>query len=142
MFSRARRRHPAGGPDPPGPAAVAGGQDAELAVDRVGQGKAVPPEGPPVDLGALVYPQLTPQRERLLRKFNRLADAPAGPAAEVYAGVLYQHLGLADLPGDRVLIASALWGVLRPGDRIPHYKLPMNAKVPRVITRSLPRRES
>jgi uncharacterized protein len=98
------------------------------------EGKAEPRHGPPVDLGALVYPQLTPQRERLLRKFKGLADAPAAPAAEVYTGVLYQHLGLADLPGDRVLIASALWGVVRPGDRIPHYKLPMNAKVPRVAS--------
>jgi cytoplasmic iron level regulating protein YaaA (DUF328/UPF0246 family) len=28
-----------------------------------------------------------------------------------------------------VLIASALWGVVRPDDRIPHYKLPPKQKV-------------
>jgi hypothetical protein len=48
--------------------------------------------------------------------------------------VLYQRLGLADLPGERVLIASALWGMVRPEDRIPHYKLPIGAKVPRVAS--------
>jgi cytoplasmic iron level regulating protein YaaA (DUF328/UPF0246 family) len=31
-----------------------------------------------------------------------------------------------------VLIASALWGVVRPDDRIPHYKLPPKEKLPRI----------
>lgn len=58
-----------------------------------------------------------------------LRTAPAIPAAELYTGVLFTALGLADLPWDRVLIASALWGVVRPGDRIPAYRLDMSAKV-------------
>jgi cytoplasmic iron level regulating protein YaaA (DUF328/UPF0246 family) len=37
---------------------------------------------------------------------------------------------LADLPWENVLIASALWGVIRPGDRIPAYRLDMSAKPP------------
>src|SRR3954447_15025254 len=94
----------------------------------------MPPPGEPVDLGALAFPQLTPIRERLLKKFKGLDAAPAAPARDVYTGVLYGRLGLADLPGDRVLIASALWGMLRPGDRIPHYKLPIGDKVPRVAS--------
>jgi uncharacterized protein len=96
------------------------------------EGKATPPPGDPVDLQALAFPALTPQRERLLKKLPGVAEAPAAPAAEVYTGVLYQRLGLHDLRGDRVLIASALWGMVRPADRIPHYKLPIGDKLPRV----------
>jgi uncharacterized protein len=46
--------------------------------------------------------------------------------------VLYEHLGLGSLPGDRVLIASALWGFVRPTDRIPAYRLSMGATLPRI----------
>jgi cytoplasmic iron level regulating protein YaaA (DUF328/UPF0246 family) len=61
-----------------------------------------------------------------------LGSAPAGPAAEVYTGVLYDRLKLPELPKraqGRVLIASALWGVLRPTDRIPYYRLSAKAKL-------------
>jgi uncharacterized protein len=64
-----------------------------------------------------------------------LAEAPAAPAAEVYTGVLFERLRLPELPEDarrRVLIASALWGVVRPDDRIPAYRLSMAARLPRV----------
>jgi uncharacterized protein len=100
------------------------------------EGKARPAEGDPVDLAALAHPRLTPQRERLLRKLPGIAEAPAAPAAEVYTGVLFVQLRLPDLPdqGDRVLIASGLWGVVRPADRIPHYKLPIDARLPRMRT--------
>jgi cytoplasmic iron level regulating protein YaaA (DUF328/UPF0246 family) len=62
----------------------------------------------------------------------RLREAPAGPAAEVYAGVLYDRLGLPGLPAaaqERVLIASALWGVVRPSDRIPYYRFSAKARL-------------
>jgi hypothetical protein len=65
----------------------------------------------------------------------KLRGAPAAPAAEVYTGVLYDRLGLPALPAaarKRVLIASALWGVLRPEDRIPYYRLSAKAKLPGV----------
>jgi len=59
--------------------------------------------------------------------------APAAPAAEVYTGVLYQELGMATIgPVEDVLIASALWGFVRPQDRIPAYKLPIGARLPRL----------
>ena len=61
-----------------------------------------------------------------------LSSAPAGPAAAVYTGVLYDRLRLPDLPKraqGRVLIASALWGVLRPGDQIPYYRFSAKAKL-------------
>lgn len=62
-----------------------------------------------------------------------LAGAPAAPAAEVYTGVLYDRLDLPGLPArarERVLIASALWGFLRPSDQIPYYRLSAKAKLP------------
>jgi hypothetical protein len=61
-----------------------------------------------------------------------LSAAPAGPAGAVYTGVLYDRLRLPELPKraqGRVLIASALWGVVRPGDRIPYYRLSAKAKL-------------
>ena len=121
------------------------------------EGKTAPSEGAPVDLDALAFPRLTKTRERLLAVLSRLTlpralkyldisaglaeeaernvtllSAPAAPAHEVYTGVLYEHLGLGSLPGDRVLIASALWGFVRPSDRIPAYRLSMGSTLPRI----------
>lgn len=65
-----------------------------------------------------------------------LRDAPAAPAASVYSGVLYDRLDLPGLPAaarrratKQVLIASALWGFLRPEDRIPYYRLSAKARL-------------
>ena len=68
---------------------------------------------------------------------RELLSAPAAAGAEVYTGVLYDAL---DLPAlhrqgtatDHVLIFSGLWGVLRPGDRIPHYRCSAGARLPAV----------
>jgi len=128
-------------------------------------GKAMPEQGDPVDLDALAFAEeLKAPRSALLDAAERLASrplkravrelgispgqvgdvavntvlrgAPAAPASEVYAGVLYDRLDLPGLPAaarrqaaDRVLIASALWGVLRPGDRIPYYRFPAKARL-------------
>lgn len=101
------------------------------------EGKAQPAPAPPLELDALAFPaELNPVRARLLRALARtqpLAAAPAAPAAEVYTGVLYGRLDLPTIPeADGVLIASGLWGLVRPQDRIPHYKLPLDARVSRV----------
>lgn len=94
-------------------------------------GKASPDRGRRVGLSTLAYPRLREPRERLIDAVDPgLRTAPAIPAAELYTGVLFAALGLADLPWDEVLIASALWGVVRPGDRIPAYRLEMSAKPP------------
>jgi cytoplasmic iron level regulating protein YaaA (DUF328/UPF0246 family) len=64
-----------------------------------------------------------------------LRAAPAAPAATVYTGVLYDRLGLPELSSraqSRVLIASALWGVVRPGDRIPYYRFSAKARLGRI----------
>ncbi len=102
------------------------------------EGKAEPEGGEPVDLDSLVFAaELRKQRQKLLRAVNpKLRKAPAAPAAEVYTGVLYQRLDLAGLSATarrraakRVLIASALWGFVRPTDRIPYYRLPPSTKL-------------
>lgn len=98
-------------------------------------GKAAPePHRAPVDLAELVHAdRLTKPRDRLLRAL-RLTTAPAAPAAEVYTGVLFGQLRLDELRDawDRVLIASALFGVVAPGDRVCAYTLDMGSKVPRL----------
>lgn len=78
---------------------------------------------------------LSPGQASELERNAGLRNAPAAPAAEVYTGVLYERLRLPELPAaarERVLIASALWGVVRPDDRIPAYRLSISARLPRI----------
>ncbi len=126
--------------------------------------KDAPRRGRPVDLEALAFPALTARRDALLRALEALAagprdealsalglseglagevdrdgllrTAPARRAAELYTGVLYEHLDLASLStgakrraGRDVLVASGLWGVVALGDRIPAYRLSMGARL-------------
>ncbi len=102
------------------------------------EGKATPEDGAPVALGSLAFAaELGERRRDLIEALDPgLLDAPAAPAAEVYTGVLYQRLGLPELSAAarrraeaQVLIASALWGFVRPGDRIPAYRLPPSTKL-------------
>lgn len=126
------------------------------------EGKTAPKRGKPLDLDALAYAdELTDTRVSALdalaiaagrpdaldvlglsagqaaeaERDARLREEPTARASAVYTGVLYEHLGLADLRAParkRVLIFSALWGVLRPDDRIPAYKLGSGVKLPGV----------
>ncbi|MDQ2701013.1 MAG: peroxide stress protein YaaA [Actinomycetota bacterium] len=132
------------------------------------EGKTEPAGDEPLALDSLVFARhLTPQRERLIGALEKLGErplkkaiqvmeiseglsgdisrnagimtAPAGPASEVYTGVLYDRLGFASLgkraagrAGGNVLIASGLWGMLRPDDRIPYYRLSMKPKLARI----------
>lgn len=66
-----------------------------------------------------------------------LDSAPARRAAELYTGVLFDALGTATMDPavkrraqQRVLIFSALYGVVRLGDRIAPYRLSMGANLP------------
>jgi cytoplasmic iron level regulating protein YaaA (DUF328/UPF0246 family) len=98
------------------------------------EGKARPEVGEPVDLDSLVYAaELGERRRELVEAFDaELLKAPAAPAAEVYTGVLFGRLELPKLPAKarrRVLIASAIWGVVRPDDRIPYYKFPPKTRL-------------
>jgi hypothetical protein len=125
--------------------------------------KAFPSDADPADLGSLALPELARTRGALRDALIRLCRgpapkalealglsegqaaelvhdrelrrAPAGQAADVYTGVLYDALDLPTLRHrglilDHVLIFSGLWGVLRPTDRIPHYRCSAGVKLP------------
>ena len=129
------------------------------------EGKTAPAAGAPVDLGLLVYPELTAKRERALaalvhtssgKQRGRALKALGLSAGQ--AGELDRNAGARGRPGraggrglhgralraaaaprsppaaarERVLISSALWGVVRPDDRIPAYRLSISARLPRV----------
>lgn len=98
------------------------------------EGKARPEAGEPVDLSSLAFAEeLSAKREELIDAFDpALLKASAAPAAEVYTGVLYGRLELPKLPAKarrQVLIASGLWGFVRPDDRIPYYKFPPKTRL-------------
>lgn len=66
-----------------------------------------------------------------------LLTAPTAPAAAVYSGVLYAALGLASLDtaarrrANRwLVVTSALFGAVRPTDRIAAYRLSMAVNLP------------
>lgn len=66
-----------------------------------------------------------------------LRTAPATDMSRVYSGVLFAALGLADLDATarrraraHVVVVSALWGALSPGDRVPAYRLAMGTTLP------------
>jgi cytoplasmic iron level regulating protein YaaA (DUF328/UPF0246 family) len=72
-----------------------------------------------------------------VRRNLALRDSPSAAAETVYAGVLYDALGLAGLdPASRrrarawIVVISALWGAVRLGDRIPPYRLNMCGRLP------------
>lgn len=71
----------------------------------------------------------------------QLSLQPAARADAVYTGVLYDELAPATMPktmrlllDDNVLIASALFGLVRPSDLIPAYRLTPNVTLPRLGT--------
>jgi hypothetical protein len=71
-------------------------------------------------------------------RWNReLATGPVLPAVERYTGVLYDGLGAGALPpaarrwvDEHVVIASALFGLLRASDPIPLYRLSGSTALP------------
>jgi len=68
-----------------------------------------------------------------------LREAPTLRAADLYTGVLYDALGLGSLDAAAkrraaraLVVVSALFGALRPGDRVPSYRLSMDVDLPGV----------
>ena len=78
------------------------------------------------------------QRDEVARNAD-LLTAPATRADRIYTGVLYEALDLPSLTGPArrratawVAVTSALFGLLRPGDAIPAYRLSGDVTLPRV----------
>ncbi|MER5811622.1 peroxide stress protein YaaA [Streptomyces sp. NPDC002033] len=129
------------------------------------EGKAAGGSGAPLEPGSLSLPGLAGARAAVLEELVELCSgdelkarevlglseglrgevaknaalrgAVARPAGEVYTGVLYDALGLAELPAaaralaDRsLLVFSGLWGAVRVTDRIPSYRCSMGVKLP------------
>jgi cytoplasmic iron level regulating protein YaaA (DUF328/UPF0246 family) len=68
---------------------------------------------------------------------RRLRSAPTARADRVYSGVLYDALDVASLSAAarrrataRVAVTSSLFGLVRPSDRIPAYRLSGDATLP------------
>ena len=85
---------------------------------------------------------LTPGQLGVLEHDRVVRTAPTAEAADLYTGVLFDALGLADLrahhaeayrqAAEAVLVFSGWWGVLRVGDRIPYYRCSAGISLPGV----------
>lgn len=80
---------------------------------------------------------ITARQDALIELNSHLWTSPCAPAGEVYTGVLYDALDWPTLnaaqrkrAGERVAIASALFGLVRLTDPIPAYRLSADATVP------------
>lgn len=113
--------------------------------------------GAPLDLDSLSFPELNPARREIAEVLSSLAPdealsilkisqklrgeavantelftAPTMPALERYTGVLYDALdapSLSDAARSRLAVGSALFGLVRAGDLIPHYRLSGGTKL-------------
>jgi cytoplasmic iron level regulating protein YaaA (DUF328/UPF0246 family) len=80
---------------------------------------------------------LSDKQRAELGKDAALLTAPTLPAMELYTGIVYDNLGYATLRGTAkkradasLVVASALFGLLRPGDRVPSYRLSGGTTLP------------
>ena len=71
-----------------------------------------------------------PSRAREVARNTWLREVPAMPVLDVYAGPLHVGLDAASFSaaereraGRSLVVTSALWGLLRPADRIPPYRV-------------------
>jgi len=111
---------------------------------------------PPLDWDSLSFPELNSVRKQIAADLVALDDpftvlgisdklaaeveanqqlltSPTTPAILRYTGVLYDALSAGTLPNEalqRLAIGSALFGVVRARDLIPHYRLSGGTKLP------------
>lgn len=90
---------------------------------------------------ALTALGLSASQRELVAHNSTLRTAACAPAAEIYTGVLFGELGLTTLSAedatqanDRLLIFSSLFGIVRPFDNIPGYRLSGNSALPSIGT--------
>ena len=82
---------------------------------------------------------LGPTQQDAIDVDARLFEVPCAPAGAVYTGVLFGELDLPSLDdaataraGASVVVASALFGLVRVGDLIPAYRLSGTVTLPRL----------
>lgn len=85
--------------------------------------------------------ELGPKQADDIARNMRLREEPTAPAIEVYTGVLYSELDWSTLGAaaqergrSSLAIASALFGLVRPHDLIPAYRLSGSVTLPRLGT--------
>ncbi len=134
---------------PPSEGKAAGKRGRRLDLDRL----SFPELGPTRDavLDALIGVSArddalevlgVPQGARSQVEANvELRSAPTLPVSALYTGVLYDALDLSTLDtaakrraSRRLVVVSALFGALRPSDRVPAYRLSMDVGVPGIGT--------
>ena len=88
------------------------------------------------DPDAFVRLQLRPTHAPEVVLNIRLFELPAMPVLDVYTGPLHEGLDASGLSAaaaaraeQSLVVASALWGALRPADRIPPYRLHICARL-------------
>jgi len=94
--------------------------------------------------GAATALRLGPTQARELERNKQLESGPTMPAMERFDGVLYEGLDVSALPPtarafahDHVVIASALFGLVRPDDPIPAYRLSPDSRLPATPLKAL-----
>lgn len=82
---------------------------------------------------------LGPTQADAIEADSRLLELPCAPAGEVYTGVLFGELDLPSLDAaarrradDTIVVASALFGLVRADDLIPAYRLSGTVSLPRL----------
>ena len=77
-----------------------------------------------------------PHLDRALDEWRHIDISPTAPAADRYSGVVWGGLDLPTLPAaarrramSRIVVPSALWGLVGAGDLIPAYRLKMSARL-------------
>ncbi|TCO56834.1 peroxide stress protein YaaA [Actinocrispum wychmicini] len=90
----------------------------------------------PASLAAL---GLSERQSDEVRRNTELRQSPTVPALSRYTGVLYDALDVAGMKraergraGGRLAVASALFGLVRPDDLVPSYRLSASSAVPGV----------